>query len=217
MARFHSLEVTDVRHETRDSVVLTLKPRKDECALFDFTQGQYLTFRRQFDGIELRRSYSICAGKDEGVLKVGIKRVDGGAFSTWANEHLKAGEVIEAMPPMGNFHTPIEPDQSKNYLGFAGGSGITPLLSIIKTVLAREPKSRFTLVYANRQISSIMFGVPGDGAHADHEHILIDEIPARAALLLAMWMMLSPAPPSMLAWWASSEMLSLPSPPRMVV
>ena len=157
MARFHSLEVTDVRNETRDAVVLTLKPRKDECALFDFTQGQYLTFRRQFDGIELRRSYSICAGKDEGVLKVGIKRVDGGAFSTWANEHLKAGEVIEAMPPMGNFHTPIEPDQSKNYLGFAGGSGITPLLSIIKTVLAREPKSRFTLVYANRQISSIMF------------------------------------------------------------
>lgn len=157
MARFHSLEVTDVRNETRDAVVLTLKPRKDECALFDFTQGQYLTFRRQFDGTELRRSYSICAGKDEGVLKVGIKRVDGGAFSTWANEHLKAGEVIEAMPPMGNFHTPIEPDQSKNYLGFAGGSGITPLLSIIKTVLAREPKSRFTLVYANRQISSIMF------------------------------------------------------------
>ena len=157
MARFHSLEVTDVRRETRDAVVVTLKPQAEDRALFDCTQGQYLTFRRQFDGIELRRSYSICAGKDEGVLKVGIKRVEGGAFSTWANEHLTVGAIIEAMPPMGNFHAPIEPDRAKHYLGFAGGSGITPLLSIIKTVLEREPKSRFTLVYANRQVSSIMF------------------------------------------------------------
>ena len=157
MARFHSLDVTDVRRETRDAVVVTLRPRDEDRALFDFTQGQYLTFRRKFDGDELRRSYSICAGRDEGHLQVGIKRVDGGAFSSWANEALKAGEVLEAMPPTGNFHTPIEPDLAKHYLGFAGGSGITPLLSIIKTTLAREPKSRFTLVYANRQISSIMF------------------------------------------------------------
>jgi ring-1,2-phenylacetyl-CoA epoxidase subunit PaaE len=157
MSRFHPLEVTDVRRETRDAVVVTLKPVNGDGSAFDFTQGQYLTFRREFDGVELRRSYSICAGKDEGVLKVGIKRVDGGAFSTWANENLAKGEIIEAMPPMGNFHTPIEPDTAKHYIGFAGGSGITPVLSIIKTVLAREPKSRFTLVYANRQISSIMF------------------------------------------------------------
>ena len=95
MARFHSLEVTDVRRETRDAVVVTLKPQAEDRALFDFTQGQYLTFRRQFDGIELRRSYSICAGKDEGVLKVGIKRVEGGAFSTWANEHLTVGALID--------------------------------------------------------------------------------------------------------------------------
>lgn len=157
MSRFHPLEVTDVRRETRDAVVVTLKPLNGDASVFDFTQGQYLTFRREFDGVELRRSYSICAGKDEGVLKVGIKRVDGGAFSTWANENLAKGEIIEAMPPMGNFHTPIEPETAKHYIGFAGGSGITPVLSIIKTVLAREPKSRFTLVYANRQISSIMF------------------------------------------------------------
>lgn len=157
MARFHPLEVTDIRKDTRDAVVVTLKPREEDAAAFDFTQGQYLTFRREFDGEELRRSYSICAGKDEGVLRVGIKRVDGGAFSTWANESLKAGEAIEAMPPMGRFHTAIEPEEAKTYLGFAGGSGITPLLSIIKTVLKREPKSRFTLVYANRQVSSIMF------------------------------------------------------------
>ncbi len=157
MARFHSLDVVDVRKETRDAVVVTLKPKAEDAALFDFTQGQYLTFRRRFDDDELRRSYSICAGKGEGHLQVGIKRVDGGAFSTWANEDLKAGTTIEAMPPMGRFFTAIEPDAAKNYLGFAGGSGITPLLSIIKTVLAAEPRSTFTLVYANRQISSIMF------------------------------------------------------------
>ena len=157
MARFHSLDVIDVRRETRDAVVVTLKPRAEDAEAFDFTQGQYLTFRRDFEGEELRRSYSICAGKDEGCLKVGIKRVPGGAFSTWANENLAPGDTLEAMPPMGRFHVPLDPAAERHYLGFAGGSGITPLLSIIKTTLAREPKSRFTLVYANRQISSIMF------------------------------------------------------------
>jgi ring-1,2-phenylacetyl-CoA epoxidase subunit PaaE len=157
MARFHPLTVTDVRRETRDAVVVTLKPADEDCAVFDFTQGQYLTFRRKFEDEELRRSYSICAGKDEGVLKVGIKRVDGGCFSTWVNENLKPGDTLEAMPPMGAFFTALEPETAKHYLGFAGGSGITPVLSIIKTVLSREPRARFTLVYANRQISSIMF------------------------------------------------------------
>ena len=157
MPRFHPLEVVDVRRDTRDAVVVTLNLPADNAEAFEFTQGQYLTFRRDFDGEELRRSYSICAGTDEGVLKVGIKRVDGGAFSTWANEQLSRGDVIEAMPPMGKFHTPLEPTAEKHYLGFAGGSGITPLLSIIKTVLAREPKSQFTLLYANRQMTSIMF------------------------------------------------------------
>lgn len=157
MARFHPLKVTDVRRETRDAVVVTLVPRDEDRALFDFTQGQYLTFRRDFDGEELRRSYSICAGKDEGALRIGIKRVDGGTFSTWVNESLAAGDEIEAMPPMGKFYTAVQPDAERRYLGFAGGSGITPVLSIIKTVLAREPKSQFTLVYSNRQINTIMF------------------------------------------------------------
>ncbi|MGJ7039347.1 ring-1,2-phenylacetyl-CoA epoxidase subunit PaaE [Shinella sp. BE166] len=157
MARFHPLTVTDVRRETRDAVVVTLRPADEDRTVFDFTQGQYLTFRRKFEDEELRRSYSICAGKDEGVLKVGIKRVDGGCFSTWVNENLKPGDTLEAMPPMGAFFTALEPETAKHYLGFAGGSGITPVLSIIKTVLSREPRARFTLVYANRQISSIMF------------------------------------------------------------
>ncbi|WP_395172959.1 1,2-phenylacetyl-CoA epoxidase subunit PaaE [Roseibium alexandrii] len=157
MARFHALQVTDIRRDTRDAVVVMLKPEAADQDAFDFIQGQYLTFRRDFDGEELRRSYSICAGKDDGCLKVGIKRVEGGAFSTWANEELKVGDRLDVMPPMGRFFTELEPEKVKRYLGFAGGSGITPILSIIKTVLAREPKSTFTLIYANRQTSSIMF------------------------------------------------------------
>jgi len=157
MARFFPLQVADVRKETRDAVVVTLAPRPEDRASFDFTQGQYLTFRRAFDGEELRRSYSICAGKDDGVLKVGIKRVDGGAFSTWANEELRVGDLVEAMTPMGAFHVPLDAARPRHYLAFAGGSGITPVLSLIKTTLAREPRSRFTLIYGNRSINSIMF------------------------------------------------------------
>ncbi len=155
MARFHDLTVTDVHKTIRDAVVVTLTP--DEPEAFDFIQGQYLTFRRDFDGEELRRSYSICAGKPEGLLQVGIKRVEGGAFSTWANEDLKVGDRLQALPPMGGFHTPLDPASARNYLGFAGGSGITPVLSIIKTTLAAEPQSSFTLIYANKGVNTIMF------------------------------------------------------------
>lgn len=157
MARFHELTVTDIHKTIRDAVVVTLAPVNGAAEAFDFTQGQYLTFRRDFEGEELRRSYSICAGKDEGILQVGIKRVDGGAFSTWANEDLKIGDTLEAMPPMGGFFSPLEETAEKQYLGFAGGSGITPVLSILKTTLAREPKSSFTLVYANKGVNTIMF------------------------------------------------------------
>jgi ring-1,2-phenylacetyl-CoA epoxidase subunit PaaE len=157
MPRFHDLEVTDVHKTIRDAVVVTLRPVNGAAEEFDFIQGQYLTFRREFDGEELRRSYSICAGKDDGVLQVGIKRVEGGAFSTWANEELKVGDTLQAMPPMGSFHTDLDPNTERHYLGFAGGSGITPVLSILKTTLAREPRSTFTLVYANKGVNTIMF------------------------------------------------------------
>ena len=157
MARFHPLEVTEIKHTIRDAVVVTLKPLNGAAAAFDFTQGQYLTFRRAFDGTELRRSYSICAGRDDGLLQVGIKRVEGGAFSTWANTELKVGDTVEAMPPQGRFFTPLDASAEKHYLGFAGGSGITPVLSILKTTLQAEPQSRFTLVYANKGVNSIMF------------------------------------------------------------
>ena len=155
MARFHELTVTDIHKTIRDAVVVTLKPQDAEA--FDFIQGQYLTLRHDFDGEELRRSYSICAGRNEGILQVGIKRVEGGAFSTWANQDLKVGDTIEAMPPVGGFHTDLDPAAARHYLGFAGGSGITPVLSIIKTALATEPRSSFTLVYANKGVNTIMF------------------------------------------------------------
>lgn len=155
MAHFHTLTVTDIRNTIHDAVVVTL--RSDSPEAFDFTQGQYLTLRRDFDGQELRRSYSICVGKGEGLLQIGIKRVAGGAFSNWANDNLRPGDKLEAMPPMGAFHTKLDAATSRQYLGFAGGSGITPLLSVIKTTLSHEPGATFTLIYANKSIASIMF------------------------------------------------------------
>ena len=155
MSQFHPLKVTDVHHTIRDAVVLTLVP--DDANAFRFTQGQYLTFRQDFDGTQLRRNYSICSGVDDGTLQVGIKMVDGGAFSTFANTELQVGDTLHAMPPMGNFGVPVDPAAQRHYLGFAGGSGVTPILSILRSVLAREPHSTFTLVYANRAVHTIMF------------------------------------------------------------
>ncbi len=157
MARFLPLIVTDIRHETRDAVAVTLLPREADRDAFSFVQGQYLTLRRAFDDQELRRCYSICSGVDEGELRIGVKQVEGGAFSTFINQALKVGDTLEAMPPMGVFHVALDPAAARRYLAVAGGSGVTPILSILKTTLAREPNSRFTLVYANKQISSIMF------------------------------------------------------------
>lgn len=157
MPRFFPLSVTEIHRETKDAVAVSLTPRDEDLQAFKFIQGQYLTFRREFDGIELRRSYSICAGVDDKQLRVGIKRVDGGSFSTWINEELKAGDTLEAMLPMGNFHAPLDAISQRHYLAIAGGSGITPVLSLIKTTLVHEPLSRFTLIFANRSIHTIMF------------------------------------------------------------
>ena len=157
MAQFHPLRVADIKRDTRDSVILTLEPPADAADAFRFIQGQYLTFRRTFEGEELRRSYSICAGVNDGILRVGIKKVDDGWFSSWANDELEIGESIDAMPPMGNFYAPLRPQEARSYLGFAGGSGITPMISLIRTVMDAEPMSRFTLVYGNRSSNAIMF------------------------------------------------------------
>jgi len=149
MPRFHPLEITNIRRETDSAVVLSFAPKSGD---FSFEAGQYLTFRKEFDGVELRRCYSVCAAPEEG-LQVGIKAVEGGAFSSFANSDLQVGDVLEAMQPMGNFGA----KRALNNLGFAGGSGITPLLSIIKTILQANENATFTLVFANRSVASTMF------------------------------------------------------------
>ncbi len=155
MAKFIPLIVTDIHRTTADAIAVRLKPV--DGSTLPFTQGQYLTFRTEIDGTEIRRAYSISAGVTDQTLEVGIKRVKGGAFSNWAHDNLKPGDMIEALSPMGAFHTPLSPDRAKHYLGFAIGSGITPILSILRSVLAVEPHSRFTLIYANRAARDVMF------------------------------------------------------------
>jgi ring-1,2-phenylacetyl-CoA epoxidase subunit PaaE len=154
---FHPLRVRAVQPDTSEAVVVSFDVPEDLRTVFGFTQGQYLTLRKDIAGQDLRRSYSICAGVDDGELRVGVRKVRGGVFSNWINEHLKPGDTIHVMAPQGRFFVPIEPTEQRHHLGIAGGSGITPILSIMKTVLAREPRSRFTLVYGNRSLRSTMF------------------------------------------------------------
>ncbi len=168
MAKFYPVTVSAIRRETRDCVVVSLSVADEHRDAFRFTQGQYLTFRASIDGEEVRRSYSICAGADEGVCRVGVKKVPDGVFSSWANDAMRPGQQLEAMPPMGNFHVPLDPANRHHYVGFAAGSGITPLLSIIKTTLAREPHSRFSLFYGNRASSTIMFREELDDLKNEH-------------------------------------------------
>ena len=154
---FHALRVRSIEPDTAEAVVVSFDVPPDLRAVFGFTQGQYLTLRHRIDGQELRRSYSICAGVDDGTLRVGVRKVRGGVFSNWINAELRPGDEIEAMAPQGRFFVPIEPAARRHHLGIAGGSGITPILSIVKTVLAREPLSRVTLIYGNRTPRSTMF------------------------------------------------------------
>ena len=154
---FHPLRVRAVLPDTAEAVVVSFDVPDALREVFSFTQGQYLTLRKEIEGQDLRRSYSICAGVDDGELRVGVRKVRGGVFSNWINEHLAHGDVINVMAPQGRFFVPMEPTQRRHHLGIAGGSGVTPILSTMKTVLAREPLSRFTLIYGNRALKSTMF------------------------------------------------------------
>ncbi|CAN7279792.1 1,2-phenylacetyl-CoA epoxidase subunit PaaE [Variovorax paradoxus] len=154
---FHPLRVKAVEPDTSEAVIVSFEVPPALQQVFGFTQGQYLTLRRDIDGQDLRRSYSICAGLDDGELRVGVRKVQGGVFSNWINAHLQPGDTVQVMAPQGRFFVPIEPASARHHVGIAGGSGITPILSIMKTVLAREPLSRFTLIYGNRQLQSTMF------------------------------------------------------------
>jgi ring-1,2-phenylacetyl-CoA epoxidase subunit PaaE len=155
--RFHRLAVNDLRREAADAVSLTFAIPPELAGDYHFAPGQYLTLRTTMDGEEVRRSYSICSGPDDGELRIAVKRIDGGAFSSWAADELKAGDEIDVMTPTGRFGVASAPDEARLYAGFAAGSGITPILSITKGVLAREPKSQFFLFYGNRSTSGMMF------------------------------------------------------------
>ena len=154
---FQKLTVADIKRETADCVSIALAVPEDLKEIFQYKQGQYITVRTIIDGEDVRRSYSICSSPLDNELRVAVKKVVGGIFSTYANEQLQKGDVLEVMPPLGKFFTELNPGQSKKYVGFASGSGITPLLSIIKTTLRTEPTSEFTLVYGNRNRHSIIF------------------------------------------------------------
>ncbi len=155
--RFHTLRIAEVRRETADSVSLRFEVPPDLASEYRFEPGQHLNVRARLDGEELRRSYSICSGLDDGELRVAIKKVAGGRFSSWVNDNLRPGDALDVMTPEGRFHTPLSPAHARHYVAFAAGSGITPILSLAKTILAREPRSRFTLVYGNRRQASVMF------------------------------------------------------------
>lgn len=155
--RFHSLRVADVRRETSDAVSVAFHVPPELAADYAFAPGQYLTLRAAVDGEEKRRSYSICAGPDDAELRIAVKRVDGGAFSTWANAALAPGHAIDVMTPTGRFGIAPDPSAARVFVGFAAGSGITPILSILRAVLSREPRSRFFLFYGNRSTSDMLF------------------------------------------------------------
>jgi len=157
MSKFHDMRVATVRPETRDAIVVTFDVPPSLAEAFHYTPGQHLTLRTEIGGEDVRRSYSICSGTDERELRIAIKRVQGGLFSNWANDFLKPGVSVEVMPPSGHFGVAPDAQHSRNYAAFAAGSGITPILSQIKTILAAEQGSRFTLVYGNRSSSSVMF------------------------------------------------------------
>jgi len=155
--RYHTLRIADVRRETPDCISLKFDVPPELAGEYRFVQGQHLGLRTTLNGEELRRSYSICSGLDDGEMRVAIKKVGGGRFSQWAHEALRTGDPIDVMTPEGRFFTRLDPHRSNHYAAFVAGTGITPVLSLIRTTLGREPKSRFTLIYGNRRQSSVMF------------------------------------------------------------
>jgi ring-1,2-phenylacetyl-CoA epoxidase subunit PaaE len=151
---FHSLKVKSIVKETTDCVSVSFTVPAELEDQFTFAEGQNITLRTTINGEEVRRSYSLCVAPHENVLKVAIKKVDAGVFSTYANEVLKVGDILDVMPPTGRF---TSKNKIGNYLGIAAGSGITPILSIIKHILHTQAESTFTLVYGNKSRASIIF------------------------------------------------------------
>lgn len=157
MTKFYPLKVRDIRRETPDTVSVSFEVPDTLRETFRFVQGQHLTLRTGINGEEVRRAYSICTAPHENDLRVAIKKVEGGLFGTFASERLKVGDTLESMPPLGHFYTELDPENRNLYVAFAAGSGITPVMSILKTTLVQEPYSRFILFYGNRGFDHIIF------------------------------------------------------------
>jgi len=154
---FHALTVTEVARLTEDSVAVTFDVPPELTETYEYLPGQHVTIRKLIEGEDVRRSYSICAPAGSGKLRVGIKRLPGGAFSTYATERLRAGESLEVMAPVGEFTIDIDPARPRSAVAVAAGSGITPVLSLISTSLEQEPEASWALVFGNRTANSVMF------------------------------------------------------------
>ena len=155
--QFHPLKIAEVRRETADAISVRFEIPEALRAVFAFEAGQHLTLRMLLDGEDVRRNYSVCVSPSENEIRIAIKQMPAGRFSAWANTNLRVGQSIEVLPPLGGFVIPKQSGEAPYYVGLAGGSGITPVISILKTVLETKPQSRFTLLYGNRDSQSIMF------------------------------------------------------------
>ncbi len=151
---FHLLKIKNIKKETADCVSVSFEIPESMASQFTFKEGQNITIRKKLNGEELRRSYSVCNAPHEKELKVAIKKVETGLFSAFANDELKAGDILEVMPPTGKFNSK---NNTGNFLAIAAGSGITPVISIIKHTLQTQPQSSFTLIYGNKSRSAIIF------------------------------------------------------------
>jgi ring-1,2-phenylacetyl-CoA epoxidase subunit PaaE len=180
MSQFHALKVKKIVRQTADAVCIELEVPADKATKFKYKQGQYLTFKMLDKGQEIRRSYSICSSPYNGEgLKVAVKEVTNGAFSAYANKQLKEGDELHTMEPTGNFFTELNPSNAKKYVGFAAGSGITPILSILKSVLQVEPKSTFHLFYGNKDEKCVIFKTELDELKAKYPNLSVFYIYSR--------------------------------------
>lgn len=183
MAKFHQLKISDIRRETEDCVSIAFAVPEELAGEYAFIPGQHLTLRKEIGGEDVRRTYSICTGPDDGELRVAIKQIPQGRFSTFANQVLKVGDELEVLPPAGQFYTELNEKNANQYVAFAAGSGITPILSIMKAVLQREPMSQFTLFYGNRNSESVIFREVVEGLKNEYlgrlgiHHVLSREHP----------------------------------------
>jgi ring-1,2-phenylacetyl-CoA epoxidase subunit PaaE len=157
MLHFHPLEIIELKRETEDCVGITFAVPAELRETYRFAQGQHVALRATLGGEELRRTYSLCTHAGDERLRIAIKRHPNGRFSTWANKHLVLGNRVDVLAPAGSFRTQLDPAAQRLYVAFTGGSGITPVISNVKTILASEPRSRCILFYANRTTASIIF------------------------------------------------------------